>query len=102
MVQTACYGMAGSFGCKEEHSEASRTQDEREVFAAVRSHPEALAVTTGVSCRHQIEDFTGRHPINVVEALRAAVRTGGTAGTARGAGTVGTVEKVGTGGTGHR
>lgn len=72
-VNTACCGMAGAFGYEKEHYEASWAAGERELFPAVRAHPEAQVVVAGVSCRHQIEHFTGRHTRHVAQALRDAV-----------------------------
>lgn len=73
LVNTACCGMAGAFGYEKEHYEASRTAGERELFPAVRAHPEAQVVVAGVSCRHQIEHFTGRGTRHLALALRDAV-----------------------------
>lgn len=73
LVNTARCGMAGAFGYEKEHSEASWTAGERGLFPAVRAHPEAQVAAAGVSCRHQIEHFTGRHMLHVAEALRDAV-----------------------------
>jgi len=72
-VDTACCGMAGAFGYEREHFGLSRAQGERELFPAVRAHPEARVVVTGMSCRHQIQDFTGRRVQHLAEALRDAV-----------------------------
>lgn len=81
LVNTACCGMAGAFGYEREHYAASRAAGERELFPAIRAHPEAQVVVAGVSCRHQIQHFTGRCPSHLAEALRAAVTaTSGSAG----------------------
>ncbi len=73
LVNAACCGMAGAFGYEREHYAASRAAGERELFPAIRAHPKAQVVVAGVSCRHQIQDFTGRSPSHLAEALRAAV-----------------------------
>lgn len=73
LVNTACCGMAGAFGYEKEHYQASRAAGERELFPAVRAHPEAQVVVAGVSCSHQIEHFTERRTRHLAQALRDAV-----------------------------
>lgn len=73
LVNTTCCGMAGAFGYEKEHYQASRAAGEQELFPAVRAHPEAQVVVTGVSCRHQIEHFTGRGARHIAQVLRDAV-----------------------------
>ena len=77
LVNTTCCGMAGAFGYEKEHYQLSRAQGERELAPAVRAHPEAEVVICGMSCRHQIEDLTGRHPRHLAEALRDAIKQTG-------------------------
>lgn len=72
LVNTACCGMAGAFGYEKEHYELSRAAGERELFPAVRARPEAEVVVMGVSCRQQIEHFTGRRTRHLAQALRDA------------------------------
>lgn len=73
LVNTGCCGMAGAFGYEKEHYGVSKAAGERELFPAVRAHPDAGVVVCGVSCRHQIEQFTGRRPKHVAQALRDAL-----------------------------
>ncbi len=65
-LDAGCCGMAGSFGYEKEHYEVSRLVGEQRLFPAVRSAPaEAIIVAAGLSCRLQIQHFTGRlalHP----------------------------------------
>jgi Fe-S oxidoreductase len=75
MVRAPCCGMAGAFGFEKEHYEASRKAFERALGPAVEAHPDAQLVVMGISCRKQIEHFTGRPVWHLAEILRAAART---------------------------
>jgi Fe-S oxidoreductase len=72
LLDTACCGMAGSYGFEKEHYEASRRAGERALFPLLRARPEAQVAITGMSCRQQVEHFTGRPTRHVVELLREA------------------------------
>ena len=72
-VDSGCCGMAGAFGYEKEHYDISMAIGERRLFPAVRSAPEARIVITGVSCRHQVRDGTGRRPEHVAEVLWEAL-----------------------------
>jgi Fe-S oxidoreductase len=64
VIDSGCCGMAGSFGY--EHYDLSMKIGERVLFPAVRAAPQASIIAPGFSCRHQIEQGTGRkaqHPI---------------------------------------
>jgi Fe-S oxidoreductase len=72
-LDAGCCGMAGSFGYSRDHYEVSRLIGERKLFPAVRSKPAgAVVAAAGMSCRHQIQDFTGDvavHPAVLLHAL---------------------------------
>jgi len=72
-VDSGCCGMAGAFGYEKEHYDISMAIGEQRLFPEVRSAPEARIAITGVSCRHQIQDGTGRRAEHVVEILRGAL-----------------------------
>jgi Fe-S oxidoreductase len=72
-TNTACCGMAGAHGYEKEHYKLSQAAGERALFPDVRTHPDAQIVVTGVSCRQQIEHFTGRPVKHLAEALRDVV-----------------------------
>jgi Fe-S oxidoreductase len=72
-TNAACCGMAGAHGYEKEHYQLSEAAGERGVFPAVRAQPDAQVVVTGVSCRQQIEHFTGRPVKHLAEALRDAL-----------------------------
>lgn len=73
-IPSGCCGMAGSFGYEKEHYELSEKIGEQILFPAVRqSGEQATVVACGVSCRHQIEHFTGKkaaHWVEVFESLK--------------------------------
>jgi Fe-S oxidoreductase len=72
-----CCGMAGSFGFETEHYEVSRKVGEERLFPAVRATPEDEAVAiAGISCRQQIEHFTGRPVVHIAELLAKQVQPG--------------------------
>ena len=73
LVDTACCGMAGSFGFEAEHYEVSRAMGARSLFPAIAASPDAEVLVTGVSCRQQIGHFTGRQPRHIAEVLAAAL-----------------------------
>jgi len=67
-------GMAGSFGYEKEHYQLSMQIGELDLFPTVRKATvEEIIVAPGTSCRHQIEDGTGRKVLHPVEVLWEAV-----------------------------
>ena len=74
-IDSGCCGMAGAFGYEREHFDVSMAIGEQRLFPAVRAAPEARIVITGMSCRHQVSDGTGRRAQHVVEVLREALET---------------------------
>jgi hypothetical protein len=60
-IESSCCGMAGAFGYRSEHIEASLAMGEAALFPALRAaEPDDIVVADGTSCRHQIRDGTGR------------------------------------------
>ena len=75
LIDSACCGMAGSFGFETEHYAISRRMGQLALFPAVEAAPAATEVAiTGVSCRQQIDHFTSRSPRHAVELLAEALR----------------------------
>ena len=73
-IKSGCCGMAGTFGYEKEHYDLSQQIGELSVFPPLRSAPEeALLVAPGTSCRHQIRDAIGRHPLHPAQALALAL-----------------------------
>jgi len=70
-----CCGMAGSFGYESEHYGISKAIGEDRLFPAVRkADNETVIAVSGVSCRHQIEHFTGRKTRHIVEVLADQIK----------------------------
>ena len=72
-LDSGCCGMAGSFGYHRAHFDVSRTIAERRVLPAARAlGPGDVMVASGISCRHQVHDFTGVrawHPAELLDSL---------------------------------
>ncbi len=74
IINSGCCGMAGSFGYEEEHYELSMKIGGQRLFPAVaKSAPEVLIAANGTSCRHQIQDGTGRKSLHPVSIMRQAL-----------------------------
>jgi Fe-S oxidoreductase len=75
-LDAGCCGMAGSFGYVRDHFDISRAIGERRLLPAARSlQPGAALVASGVSCRHQIEDFTATRALHAAQLLRSLLGT---------------------------
>ena len=73
-IKTGCCGMAGSFGYEKEHYKLSMQIGELDLFPAVRKSPEdEIIAAPGTSCRHHIEEGTGRKVLHPVEILWEAI-----------------------------
>jgi FAD/FMN-containing dehydrogenase/Fe-S oxidoreductase len=69
-IRSGCCGMAGSFGYEKEHYRLSMQIGELDLFPAVRrATSEEIIAAPGTSCRHHIEDGTGRKVLHPVEVL---------------------------------
>ncbi|MFN8492300.1 MAG: FAD-linked oxidase C-terminal domain-containing protein [Caldilineaceae bacterium] len=74
VIPSGCCGMAGDFGYEIDHYDVSQKIGEDRLLPAVRAAaPETIIVASGTSCRHQIEHFTERQPVHLVQALAAAL-----------------------------
>lgn len=73
LIEASCCGMAGGFGLETEHYDVSLQMAEQALLPAVRAEPDALVIADGFSCRHQIEDGTGRKPVHVAVLLQRAL-----------------------------
>ena len=73
LVEASCCGMGGSFGYEAEHDEMSRKMAELSLMPAIRQAPLAPILADGFSCRHQIEDCTGRRPMHIAVLLQQAL-----------------------------
>ena len=76
-LDAGCCGMAGSFGYAREHYEVSRQIGERRLLPAVRSmQAGTVLAAAGVSCRQQVEHFTGVAAVHPAQLLRSLIRSG--------------------------
>jgi Fe-S oxidoreductase len=74
-LDAGCCGMAGSFGYAREHFDVSRAIGERRLLPAARQlGAGAVLVASGVSCRHQVHDFTGVSAVHAAELLYSLLR----------------------------
>ncbi|MDR2215122.1 MAG: FAD-binding protein, partial [Nevskiaceae bacterium] len=69
LIQSACCGMAGSFGYEAGHEKVSMDMAEAALLPAIRKQPGAIVVADGVSCRHQIAAGAAREAIHVARLL---------------------------------
>ncbi len=71
-LDAGCCGMAGSFGYMRDHFEVSRAIGERRLLPAARGLQDGeVLVASGVSCRHQVADFTGTRALHPAELIRS-------------------------------
>ncbi len=64
-----CCGLAGNFGVEKGHYEVSVKVAEHDLLPAVASHPDALVLADGFSCRTQLAQLAGRQAITLAELL---------------------------------
>jgi glycerol-3-phosphate dehydrogenase subunit C len=70
LIDSGCCGMAGGFGLEAEHYDASQRMAEAALLPALRTAPdEAFVLANGFSCRHQIDEGTGRKPRHLAVLL---------------------------------
>ena len=73
-IKSGCCGMAGSFGYEKEHYKLSMEIGELDLFPVVRkSQMDEIIAASGTSCRHHIEEGTGRNALHPVEVLWEAL-----------------------------
>ncbi len=71
-LDAGCCGMAGSFGYMADHFDVSRAIGERRLLPAARGlKDDEVLVASGVSCRHQVSDFTGKRALHPAELIRS-------------------------------
>ena len=70
IIESSCCGMAGAFGYGADTWQTSMDMAELSLLPAVRrAEPTTLIVADGTSCRHQIEDGSGRGALHVARVL---------------------------------
>ncbi len=76
-IPSGCCGMAGAFGYEAEHFDVSMKVGELVLFPEVRkSGTDVIIAAPGTSCRHQIQDGTGRVALHPVDILYNAFQWG--------------------------
>ena len=76
-VESSCCGMAGAFGYGADTHAVSMAMGELTLLPAVRgAAPDTVIAADGFSCRHQIQDGTGRQPRHVARILQQAMSQG--------------------------
>lgn len=69
-IPSGCCGMAGSFGYEKKHYELSQKIGAEILFKAVDAmDQDTVLIANGVSCRHQIQHFTGKTAKYWIEVL---------------------------------
>jgi Fe-S oxidoreductase len=77
VIESSCCGMAGAFGYEAEHHALSLRMAELSLLPAVRAaESDALIIADGTSCRHQIQDGTGRQAVHAACVLAHALDVG--------------------------
>ena len=73
--KAGCCGMAGSFGYESEHYDVSkRIAEDRLIPAINNSAADTVIAVSGVSCHHQIEDFSKRKVKHIAQVLANQMR----------------------------
>jgi len=68
--RAGCCGMAGSFGYESEHYEVSKTiAHERLIPAVKQTTSDTVIAVSGISCHHQIEDFSDKKTRHIAQVL---------------------------------
>ena len=74
-INSGCCGMGGAFGYEKEHYQTSTQVAELILLPMVRSlNSNVTVVTSGFSCKHQIEDLSDRKVMHPAEILYDAVK----------------------------
>jgi Fe-S oxidoreductase len=71
ILDVACCGMAGSFGLAAEHAGMAKAMAQQALVPALQQQPNALVVSNGFSCRHQILEMTDRRAIHLAQLFRS-------------------------------
>lgn len=75
ILDDGCCGMAGAFGYEEDKYPVSLAIFDQGLGATLRqASPDTLLIADGFSCREQVEQLTGRHPLTLAEVWRDALR----------------------------
>ena len=76
VIQSSCCGMAGAFGYEANHYDVSMKMAELSLLPKIQeAEPDTLIVADGTSCRHQIQDGSGRQAEHVAITLARALNS---------------------------
>jgi Fe-S oxidoreductase len=70
---SGCCGLAGNFGVEQGHYEVSVAVAETHLLPAVRTHPDAVILADGMSCRVQLDDLENAPTLHLAELLASKV-----------------------------
>lgn len=70
---SGCCGLAGNFGVERGHYEVSVAVAETHLLPAVRTHPDAVILADGMSCRVQLDDLEGLPTLHLAELFASKV-----------------------------
>jgi FAD/FMN-containing dehydrogenase/Fe-S oxidoreductase len=74
-LDAGCCGMAGSFGYHKQHFDISHKIASRRLLPAIQSmHGDDILVAPGVSCRHQIRDFSEARAVHPAVLIRGLLK----------------------------
>lgn len=68
-----CCGLAGNFGVEQGHYEVSVAIAETHLLPAVRTHPDAVILADGMSCRVQLDDLAHVPTLHLAELFASRV-----------------------------
>jgi Fe-S oxidoreductase len=68
-IDDGCCGMAGAFGYEIEHYSLSMQVGELALIPAIKGSDIPIVAASGISCKSQIEDGTGRHAFHPISLL---------------------------------
>ncbi len=76
LIDSACCGMAGTFGFESEHYGVSKSMGAFKLFPAIEATDkrEWEIAVSGISCRQQIDHFTTKKSKHVVEIMAQALK----------------------------
>jgi FAD/FMN-containing dehydrogenase/Fe-S oxidoreductase len=69
-----CCGLAGNFGVEQGHYEVSVAVAETHLLPAVRSHPDAVILADGMSCRVQLDDLADVPTMHLAELFASKLQ----------------------------
>ncbi len=70
-----CCGLAGNFGMEKGHYEVSVAVAETHLLPTVRSHPDAVVLADGMSCKVQLDDLADVPAMHLAELLASRLES---------------------------